>query len=96
MLITKLVLATTAVAALTVGAGMLMASPALAGTAPACIVRKIHPNLHYADITNKCGKTMRVAVRVRFGPDLCYELPNQLTRRYYFPVGKYRKTSTPC
>ncbi|WP_405660132.1 hypothetical protein [Streptomyces sp. RK9] len=63
------------------------------GTAPACVQRTVRGRT--ATVTNYCGRTMRVKVVVKFGPDSrCFTLPPRHWARYTWGFGSYDKTVT--
>jgi hypothetical protein len=65
-----------------------------AATAPACIIRKVHPNLESASLFNTCGRTMRVQIRVRWNFDSpCYTLAPGGSVNHVWGGGDYRKVS---
>ncbi|WP_206075272.1 hypothetical protein [Mesorhizobium tamadayense] len=87
--------ASTAVAAFVAGGTLAGGSQAAyAATAPACIIRKVHPNNENASIFNYCGRTMRVQVRVRWNFDSpCYTLADGQSVNFAWGAGDYRKVS---
>lgn len=92
------VLGTTSVAQATpaVDAGSQAVASALGGTAPACIERGRNiPGDPWASATNKCGKTMRIKIIIKWGDDSgCKALANGETMVHYFFGGHYQKTVT--
>ncbi|GHE86201.1 hypothetical protein GCM10018785_62480 [Streptomyces longispororuber] len=63
------------------------------GTAPACVQRSVSGRS--ATVTNKCGRTVRVKVVVKRGPDSrCHALKNRAWARHSWPLGSYDKTVT--
>ncbi|MFD9859314.1 hypothetical protein [Streptomyces alboflavus] len=63
------------------------------GTAPACVQRTVRGRT--ATVTNYCGRTVRVKVVVKFGPDSrCFTLPPRHWARYTWSFGSYDKTVT--
>lgn len=63
------------------------------GTAPACVSRTVSGRS--ATLTNYCGRTMRVKVVVKWGPDSrCFTLTHRSGVRYTWGVGSYDKTVT--
>ncbi|MFD9884846.1 hypothetical protein ACFWZT_25660 [Streptomyces alboflavus] len=63
------------------------------GTAPACVQRQVRGRT--ATVTNYCGRTMRVKVVVKYGPDSrCFTLPPRHWARYTWSFGSYDKTVT--
>ncbi|MEU2561657.1 hypothetical protein ABZ626_20315 [Streptomyces longispororuber] len=63
------------------------------GTAPACVQRSVSGRS--ATVTNKCGRTVRVKVVVKRGPDSrCHALKHRAWARHSWPLGSYDKTVT--
>ncbi|WP_156913545.1 hypothetical protein [Mesorhizobium sp. WSM3224] len=88
-------LASTAMAAFAVAGALAGGSQvAYAATAPACIIRKVHPNLENVSVFNYCGRTMRVQVRVSWNFDSpCYTLAHGQSFNFGWGAGDYRKIS---
>ncbi|MFD0414104.1 hypothetical protein [Streptomyces sp. NPDC127108] len=63
------------------------------GTAPACVQRRVSGRS--ATVTNYCGRTMRVKVVIKYGPDSrCFTLPPRNGVRFTWLIGRYDKTVT--
>jgi hypothetical protein len=72
---------------------------AAAGTAPSCIKREVYSeptaNSDAVQVGNKCGKTMRVKIIIKYGPDSSCRTLKKGKWYYYQPwVGRYKKTVT--
>ncbi|MFE0104897.1 beta-Ig-H3/fasciclin [Streptomyces sp. NPDC059009] len=88
------------VAAVTLGVMSVLTAPAAHaadGTAPACINRYVTdtPNGFDVDLTNNCGRTMRVKVVVDFAGDSpCYILGAGQSKLYIYEgvTGTYDRT----
>lgn len=58
------------------------------GTAPACVQRTVSGRS--ATVTNYCGRTMRVKVVVKYGPDSrCFTLAHRGWARHTWGIGSY-------
>ncbi|MGH4031049.1 beta-Ig-H3/fasciclin [Actinomycetota bacterium Odt1-20B] len=92
--------ATVSVAAVTFGGMCVLTAPAAHaadGTAPACINRYVTdtPNGFDVDLTNNCGRTMRVKVVVNYAGDSpCYTLGAGQSKLYIYEgvTGTYDRT----
>jgi hypothetical protein len=71
-----------------------VAQTSAAGTAPACIRRNNNNLLKNVLVINTCGKTMRVKVLIRLGPDSgCWRMAAG-SSRYHNYVGYYQRVVT--
>ncbi|MFC7814638.1 MULTISPECIES: beta-Ig-H3/fasciclin [unclassified Streptomyces] len=75
------------------------AHAAAAGTAPACVNRYVTntPNGFDVNLTNKCGRTMRVKVIVNNGGDSpCYTIYDRRSKLFIYEgvFGTYDRTVT--